>query len=76
MVLGATSTYYTRAYASREKGSIENCNNIVLRFYPKGSDFAKVSGAEIRRLEDFINSIHRESLGDLTAAQAFERVSA
>ena len=31
--------YYTRAYASYEKGAIENCNGIVRRWHPKGTDF-------------------------------------
>ncbi|MBQ6339831.1 MAG: IS30 family transposase, partial [Kiritimatiellae bacterium] len=33
------NVYYTRAYASWEKGSVENCNRFVRRWYPKGTDF-------------------------------------
>ena len=58
---------YTRAYASYEKGSVENCNRLVRRWYPKGTDFAEVSLAEARRLERTINSIHRRMLGGMTA---------
>lgn len=61
--------YYTRAYASWEKGSVENCNRIVRRWYPKGTNFAECSKADISRLEAAINSIHRMSLGGMTAAQ-------
>jgi IS30 family transposase len=60
-------TYYTRAYASYEKGSIENCNRLVRRWYPKGTDFNQLSRHQIRQLEDWINSIHRESLNGETA---------
>ena len=59
--------YYTRAYASWEKGSVENCNRIVRRWYPKGTDFGLCSRADIRRLETVINSIHRLSLGGMSA---------
>lgn len=59
--------YYTRAYASYEKGSVENCNRLVRRWYPKGTDFAEVSFAEARRLERTINSIHRRMFGGMTA---------
>ena len=59
--------YYTRAYASWEKGSVENCNRIVRRWYPKGTDFSLCKSADIRRLETVINSIHRLSLGGMTA---------
>ena len=60
-------TYYTRAYASYEKGAIENCNRLVRRWYPKGTDFNQLTKRQIQRLEDWINSIHRESLNGETA---------
>ena len=60
-------TYYTRAYASYEKGAIENCNRLVRRWYPKGTDFNQLTRRQIRQLEDWINSIHRESLNGETA---------
>lgn len=59
--------YYTRAYASWEKGSVENCNRFVRRWYPKGTDFGKCTRAEIHRLERVINSIHRKLLNGKTA---------
>ena len=61
--------YYTRAYASWEKGSVENLNRLVRRWYPKGTDFAPVTRADVARLEEAINGIHRLSLGGKTAAQ-------
>ena len=61
--------YYTRAYASWEKGSVENCNRFVRRWYPKGTDFGKCTTADMHRLERVINSIHRRLLGGLTAYQ-------
>lgn len=62
-----SETYYTRAYASYEKGAIENCNRLVRRWYPKGTDFNSLTRREIRQLEDWINTIHRESLKGETA---------
>lgn len=59
--------YYTRAYASWEKGSVENCNRLVRRWYPKGTDFGRCTRAEMHRLERVINSIHRRLLGGKTA---------
>ena len=61
--------FYTRAYASWEKGSVENANRMARRWYPKGTDFSKCSRAEISRLQDTINSIHRRLLGGLSANQ-------
>ena len=63
------NVYYTRAYASWEKGSVENCNRFVRRWYPKGTDFGKCTAADMHRLERVINSIHRKLLDGLTAYQ-------
>lgn len=60
-------TYYTRAYASYEKGAVENCNRLVRRWYPKGTDFNQLTRRQILQLENWINSIHRESLNGETA---------
>ena len=67
-VLGC-EVYYTRAYASYEKGSVENCNRIVRRWYPKGTDFGLCTRKDIRELEQTINGIHRLSLNGMTATQ-------
>lgn len=69
-------TYYTRAYASYEKGSIENCNRIVRRWFPKGTDFNAFTRREIQHLEDMINSIHRQSLNGETAHEYDTRLAA
>lgn len=63
--------YYTHAYAAWEKGSVENANRLVRRWYPKGTDFSKVSPRRIAALEDAINSIHRRLLGGRTALQSY-----
>ena len=59
--------YYTRAYASWEKGSVENCNRFVRRWYPKGTDFGKCTRADMHGLERVINSIHRKIFNGKTA---------
>lgn len=63
------NVYYTRAYASWEKGQVENCNRLVRRWYPKGTDFSRLSAKAIQELEDCINSIHRASLNGATARE-------
>ena len=67
--------FYTHAYASYEKGSVENCNRIVRRWYPKGTDFALVTRADVSKLEKTINGIHRLSLGGKTATQYDEELA-
>jgi IS30 family transposase len=64
--------YYTHAYAAWEKGTVENVNRHVRRFFPKGTDFSRVTPAAIAAMQDFINSIPRyNSLKGKTAHEAF-----
>ena len=59
--------YYTRAYASYEKGSIENCNRILRRWFPKKTNFNLITRSEIQAVEDIINSMPRMLLKGLSA---------
>ena len=66
------SIYYTHAYASWEKGSVENTNRMARRWYPKGTDFSRVAKERVKALQDFINSIARKtSLKGKTAHEVF-----
>ena len=49
-------TYFTRPYTSQDKGSIENRNGVIRRFYPKKTDFEKVTNYDIKKTEKIINN--------------------
>lgn len=49
-------TYFTRPYTSQDKGSIENRNGVIRRFYPKKTDFNEVSAKDIKAVERMINN--------------------
>ena len=49
-------TFFTRPYTSQDKGSIENRNGVIRRFYPKKTDFNEVSNQEVKRVEKMINN--------------------
>ncbi len=55
--------YYCHPYSAWEKGGIENHNRIVRRWYPKGTDFTKVTKKRLRELETWMNSYPRKILG-------------
>lgn len=61
--------FYTRAYASYEKGGVENCNRILRRWFPKGTDFSHISAQRLHQVERYINEMHRPSLGGISAMQ-------
>jgi len=64
--------YYTHAYAAWEKGSVENVNRHIRRFFPKGTDFNRVPPRAIAAMQDFINAIPRkQTLKGQTAHEAF-----
>ncbi len=49
-------TYFTRPYTSQDKGSVENRNGVIRRFYPKKTDFNKVSAKDVKNVEKMINN--------------------
>ena len=49
-------TYFTRPYTSQDKGSIENRNGVIRRFYPKKTDFKNVTVYDIKKTEKIINN--------------------
>jgi len=62
--------YYCHSYAAWEKGTNENHNRFMRRFFPKGTDFTKVSQEEITDAQDFMNHYPRRALGWLTPLEA------
>ena len=62
-------TYFCNPYSSWEKGSIENLNKIIRRFFPKGTNFDEVSDKKIRSICDKIANTPREILGYLSPNQ-------
>ena len=67
-----TTVYYCHAYSSCERGTNENINRMIRRQFPKGTDFDKVTAAEVKRVETWLNDYPREILGFMSSAQAFE----
>lgn len=65
--------FFADAYASWQKGSIENANKLFRSFFPKGTDFSQVSDAEIDRAVYLINEKPRRSLGFSCAREKAEK---
>ena len=58
-----TKVYFCHPYSSWERGSNENANSMIRRRHPKGTDFSKVSAAEIAATEEWINNYPRKIFG-------------
>ena len=67
-----TKVYYCHPYSSYERGSNENQNKMIRRHYPKGVSFERVTPADTRRLEKWINNYPRGIFDYLTSADLYE----
>lgn len=54
--------WYCHSYAAWEKGSVENHNRMIRRFFPKGTDFSKISKKRIAAVQDWMNNYPRKIL--------------
>lgn len=61
--------YYCHSYAAWEKGTNENHNKMIRRFFPKGTDFAKVTPEQIAEVQDWMNHYPRKKLGWYSPAE-------
>lgn len=63
--------FFAHAYHSWERGSNENANGLIRRFFPKKTDFRMVSEKEIHLVEQLLNTRPRKRLGWKTPYQVF-----
>lgn len=63
--------YFAHPYHSWERGSNENTNGLVRRYFPKGTDFRTVSNEEIAWVEYALNTRPRKRLGYRTPLAVF-----
>lgn len=72
-ILPDFGVYYCDAYKSYQKGSVENANRELRRFFPKKTDFSKVSEKELRAAEYKINGKPMKVLNGQSAAKTFRK---
>ena len=68
--------YYCHSYAAWEKGTNENHNRMVRRWFPKGTDFGKVKSRDIAECQDWMNDYPRKSLGWMSPREFIEQWTA
>lgn len=55
--------WYCHSYAAWEKGTNENHNRMIRRWFPKGTDFTKVTKKRVAEIQDWMNNYPRKILG-------------
>lgn len=66
--------FFCDPYSSWQKGGIENANKMLRAFFPKGTDFSRVTQKEINTACDIINDKPRKILGYRTAREVAEQM--
>ncbi len=63
--------YFAHPYASWERGLNENTNGLVRQYFPKKYDFARITIADLQRVEELLNNRPRKTLGYRTPNEVF-----
>lgn len=55
--------YFAHPSSPWERGTNENTNGLIRQFFPKGTNFDKVSRYEVKKVQDLLNGRPRQALG-------------
>ncbi len=67
-----TDSYFCEPYHSWEKGTVENTNGLIRRFFPKRTNFDTISDAQIQQVESWLNHRPRKCLNFKSPAESFD----
>jgi len=62
--------YFAHPYSSWERGTNENTNGLIRRFFPKGTDFNKITKEQLKITQYKLNNRPRKVLNYKTPAEA------
>lgn len=66
--------YFAHAYHSWERGTNENTNGLIRRYFPKGTFFSNIKEVELEQIVDEINHRPRKRLGYKSPYEVFNHV--
>ena len=67
-----TTVYYCHPFSSYERGSNENDNRIIRRFFPKHSSFKNVKQKDVQYVQYRISAMPHRILGYASAQELFD----
>jgi len=68
-----TEVYFAQPYASWQRGLNENTNGLLRQFFPKGTDFTRISRRQVARVEQLLNERPRKTLGYKTPSEVLNK---
>ncbi len=63
--------YFAHPYSSWERGLNENTNGLVRQYFPKKSEFSKITDSQLNRVVAWLNHCPRKTLGYKTPNEVF-----
>lgn len=69
-------TWFCDAYASWQKGGVENTNGRLRRWLPNATDLTQLSNRDFKEIEHAYNSVPRKCLGYRTPAEVWTKAVA
>lgn len=67
------TVYFAHPYSSWERGTNENTNGLIRRYFPKGTDFNQISQEQLKEVQDKLNSRPRKVLGFRTPYEMLQK---
>lgn len=68
--------YFAHPHSPWERGTSENTNMLIRDFFPKGTDFSKISAARLKKVENLLNDRPRQVLNFYTPREFFTKTVA
>lgn len=65
--------YFCHPASPWERGTCENTNGLIRQYFPKGTDFSKVTRHDLTRVQNQLNERPRATLGYLTPKEVFDK---
>lgn len=62
--------YFTRPYASWERGTVENTNKLIRQYFPKKTNLKEITHEQVKMVEMVLNQRPRKTLGYRTPEEA------
>lgn len=66
--------YFAHPRSPWERGTNENTNGLIRQFFPKGTDFSKISRYEVKKVQDLLNGRPRQALNFKKPYEVFEQL--